>query len=91
MRCSPFRMLANLSDQKVVQDASRSGARSVREVLGPVRFSLKSYLRQPYGPTPRAESNLGLPQDLTPAALFPCLGFGKPGLEQDVICSCWSA
>lgn len=25
MRCSPFRMLANLSDQKVVQDASRSG------------------------------------------------------------------
>lgn len=25
MRCSPFRMLANLSDQKVLQDASRSG------------------------------------------------------------------
>lgn len=66
-------------------------ARSVREVLGTVRFSLKSYLRQPYGPAPRAEFNLGLPQDLTPAALFPCSGFGKPGLEQDVICSCWSA
>jgi len=66
-------------------------ARSVREVLGTVRFLLKSYLRQPYGRTPSAELNLGLPQDLTPATLFPYLGFGKPDLEQDVICSCWSA
>lgn len=66
-------------------------ARSVREVLGSVRFSLKSYLRQPYGRTLSAELNLGLPQELTPAALFPCLGFGKPDLEHDVICSHWSA
>lgn len=84
-------MLANLSDQKVLQDASRSGPEVFVKFWGLSDFRLKSYLRQPYGRTPSAELNLGLPQDLTPAALFPCLGFGKPALEQDVICSCWSA